>query len=159
MSGDIARARRCSAASGPSASPACRRSCPHAGIDRPTRRTRVREDIDTLVAPPLRSAVPRRGEARMPTYTYRCENAHRFDEVHTMHSVPERSVCPECGQDARRRPAAPHLSAAGSSAYDLIDAASRSAHEPDVVTSLPGAPRRPGGGITRNPLHAKLPRH
>lgn len=95
----------------------------------------------------------------MPTYTYRCENLHGFDEVHAMSLVPDASACPECGGEARRRPAAPHLSAAGSSAYGLIDSAAKSAHEPQVVSSLPGAPRRPSGGVTRNPLHAKLPRH
>ncbi|PPG39400.1 FmdB family zinc ribbon protein [Pseudoclavibacter sp. RFBA6] len=95
----------------------------------------------------------------MPTYTYGCDNSHRFDEVHTMSSVPDASACPDCGGPARRRPAAPHLSAAGSSTYGLIDAATKSAHEPQVVSSLPGTPRRPGAGVTRNPLHAKLPRH
>ncbi|NYF13368.1 putative FmdB family regulatory protein [Pseudoclavibacter sp. JAI123] len=95
----------------------------------------------------------------MPTYTYRCADSHGFDEVHPMTSVPDASTCPECGGDARRRPAAPHLSAAASSAYGLLDAAARSAHEPQVVSSPPGTPRRPGTGVTRNPLHAKLPRH
>jgi putative FmdB family regulatory protein len=95
----------------------------------------------------------------MPTYTYRCDSSHRFDEVHTMSSIPDASTCPECGGEALRRPGAPHLSAAGSSAYGLIDASARSAHEPAVVSSLPGTPRRAGSGVTRNPLHAKLPRH
>ncbi|GAB3292249.1 FmdB family zinc ribbon protein [Pseudoclavibacter terrae] len=94
----------------------------------------------------------------MPTYTYRCDRSHRFDEVHAMSSVPDESPCPECGSSARRRPSAPHLSATGSPAYGLMDAAAKSAHEPQVVSALPGSPRRPGTGVTRHPLHAKLPR-
>jgi hypothetical protein len=52
---------------------------------------------------------------------------------------------------------APHLSRAGSAEFRLIDDSKRSAHEPPVVTALPGKGRtRPA--YTSNPLHQKLPR-
>ncbi|MFI8595264.1 FmdB family zinc ribbon protein [Microbacterium sp. NPDC078428] len=95
----------------------------------------------------------------MPTYTFRCREGDVFEERHSMADVPANAVCPQCAQPAVRLPSAPHLSAAGSSAYGLIDRSARSAHEPEVVRGgLPGAPRRSGGGYTSNPLHRKLPR-
>lgn len=95
----------------------------------------------------------------MPIYEFSCTGCDRFEQNHPMGSVPDLVDCPVCGTPARRMMSAPHLSAAGSSAYGLIETAARSAAEPDVVDSIaPG--RRAGSGrtVTTNPLHRMLPR-
>lgn len=97
----------------------------------------------------------------MPLYAFRCPAGTEFDRTYPMSEVPASVDCPECGAAARRRMSAPRLSVAGSAAYRLLDSTAASAHEPQVVTSLPGTgrPGAPGGArITRNPLHQKLPR-
>lgn len=76
-----------------------------------------------------------------------------------MAAVPLQAPCEHCDGLARRVMTAPHLSVAGSSAYQLVDRTLRSAHEPDVVTRLPartGGPRP--ASTSANPLHQKLPR-
>lgn len=95
----------------------------------------------------------------MPTYEFRCPDCTDFDLVFAMRSVPENATCPTCGASARRRVSAPRLSRAGSAASRVIDAAERSAHEPETVSSLPGRARSaPAQRYTANPLHQKLPR-
>lgn len=75
-----------------------------------------------------------------------------------MAEVPKRRACENCDALALKVVTAPYLSQAGSGEFQLIDKSARSAHEPEVTTSLPT--RGPGKAtpITRNPLHAKLPR-
>lgn len=94
----------------------------------------------------------------MPNYRYTCAEGCQFDALFAMAEVPAELECRSCGAAARRTITAPYLSAAGSAAYGLIDRAATSAHEPAVVSSLPS--RGPGTAqpVTRNPLHAKLPR-
>lgn len=94
----------------------------------------------------------------MPNYSYRCTQGCSFDALFAMSEVPAQTACRICGASAERMITAPHLSAAGSAAYGLVDRAATSAHEPTVVSSLPS--RGPGRAtpVTRNPLHAKLPR-
>ena len=94
----------------------------------------------------------------MPSYSYRCAEGCRFDAIHPMADVPGEMACRECGANARRAVTAPHLSRSGGAAYGLIDGAQRSAHEPEVVSSLPSSGSRRVQPVTRNPLHAKLPR-
>ena len=94
----------------------------------------------------------------MPSYSYRCEEGCRFDALFPMAEVPGETPCRECGAVARRAITAPHLSGTGSAAFRLVDGAARSAHEPAVVGSLPGAGNARPQRVTRNPLHAKLPR-
>ncbi|CAG7599537.1 FmdB family zinc ribbon protein [Leucobacter soli] len=95
----------------------------------------------------------------MPSYSYRCVEGCRFEAIYPMAEVPQETECRDCGAVARRAITAPHLSVADSSAFRLMDGAARSAHEPEVVTSLPSAagPAR-RRSVTHNPLHAKLPR-
>lgn len=94
----------------------------------------------------------------MPSYSFRCAQGCNFDALFSMSEVPNETECRVCGASARRAVTAPHLSVAGSAAFQLIDSTAKSAHEPAVVSSLPS--RGPGRSqpITRNPLHAKLPR-
>lgn len=95
----------------------------------------------------------------MPLYEFRCPDGSTFEASYPMAQVPQAAPCPECGAEAARRVSAPRLSQAGSSAYRLVDAAARSAHEPEVVsTRLPGARKGPVQRYTDNPLHRKLPR-
>ncbi|PRI10679.1 FmdB family zinc ribbon protein [Leucobacter massiliensis] len=94
----------------------------------------------------------------MPSYAFQCSEGCRFDALYAMSEVPRETDCRRCGAPARRAITAPHLSAAGSSAYGLIEHSARSAHEPAVVDRLPA--RAPGRAqrVTSHPLHAKLPR-
>ena len=39
----------------------------------------------------------------MPTYDYRCDNEHTFEEFHSMSDEAPR-VCPTCGAPARKVP-------------------------------------------------------
>ncbi|MEE1621737.1 zinc ribbon domain-containing protein [Zafaria sp. Z1313] len=93
----------------------------------------------------------------MPLYEFRCPEGTSTEASFSMASAPDVVDCPCCGGPARRRMGVPRLSIGGSAAFGLIDRAERSAHEPDVVTSLPGAGRR-APRYTSNPLHQKLPR-
>jgi hypothetical protein len=74
-----------------------------------------------------------------------------------MASVPAQLDCRACGGAARRIFSAPHLGAGSSTAMKLLDATKRTASEPAVVESLPGRRKSPRP-VSRNPLHAKLPR-
>ena len=95
----------------------------------------------------------------MPIYEFGCGVCARFEQTHPMGSAPETVDCPTCRAPARRLISAPHVSAAGSAAFGLIDRAARSAVEPEVVDSaLPGRRRGAGARFTANPLHRKLPR-
>lgn len=95
----------------------------------------------------------------MPSYEFRCVQGCVFDASYAMSQVPAEVACPRCGDSARRRISAPHLSRADSAAFQTIDRSARSAHEPDVVTALPGgAAGRRARPITDNPLHRRLPR-
>lgn len=95
----------------------------------------------------------------MPTYEYRCTDCSDFEQVHPMGLAPDVAPCPTCLGPARRRMSAPHLSAAGSPAYRLLESTTQSADAPQVVGSVhPGARSRAGYGFTANPLHHTLPR-
>jgi hypothetical protein len=76
-----------------------------------------------------------------------------------MAAAAEVQACPTCGQAARRKISAPHLSRTGTAAFSLIDSTNRSASEPQVVTGTlpPANPRKPSP-YSSNPLHRKLPR-
>lgn len=93
----------------------------------------------------------------MPTYEFRCPAGDSADAHFSMAAVPRAIDCPTCGQPAVRRPSSPHMSRSSSSAYRLVESTERSAHEPAVVSALPGS-GRPAPAYTHNPLHHKLPR-
>ena len=95
----------------------------------------------------------------MPIYEFRCADCADFELILPIGTAPDVAACPICQGDARRRITAPHLSRTGSSTYQLIDKANRSAHEPDVVDStMPGVRTGKTQHYTTNPLHQKLPR-
>lgn len=93
----------------------------------------------------------------MPLYEFRCPEGETAEAQFPMAQIPDAIDCPSCGQRATRRASSPRLSRAGSSAYGLIESTRRSAHQPEVVSSLPSAGRTPTR-YTSNPLHQKLPR-
>ncbi|MFB0834526.1 FmdB family zinc ribbon protein [Arthrobacter halodurans] len=94
----------------------------------------------------------------MPLYEFRCPEGTTFEASFPMGQAPAELACAQCGEPAGRRISAPRLSVAGSAAFGLIDSTLRSAHEPEVVTGLPGRSRRPATRYTTHPLHQKLPR-
>lgn len=95
----------------------------------------------------------------MPLYEFRCASGDVFEAMFAMAEVPDAVPCPGCGEDARRRVSPPRLSRTGTAAFRAVDSAARSASEPAVVTGTPPGRRKPrGAAVTRNPLHAKLPR-
>ena len=93
----------------------------------------------------------------MPLYDFRCQTCGVIEESFPMADVPAAVTCPDCCGSARRQ-----IGAAGlhrqSAAKSLVESTERTAHEPPVVSSLPHTKRAPQPRITRNPLHAKLPR-
>ena len=93
----------------------------------------------------------------MPTYAFRCAACGDFDAVFPMASVPRQPDCQACGGAARRIFSAPHLGVGSTTATKLLDATKRTAGEPAVVDSLPVRQTSPRP-VSRNPLHAKLPR-
>ncbi|MHA7284180.1 FmdB family zinc ribbon protein [Arthrobacter sp. TMS2-4] len=95
----------------------------------------------------------------MPIYEYRCPRCDVYETIRGMGAAPAEDDCPTCGQPARRRISAPHLGRTGTAAFKLIDATTRSAAEPQVVSgTLPGTGRAASPTYTTNPLHRKLPR-
>lgn len=46
----------------------------------------------------------------MPTYTFSCPNQHKFDQVHSMKSIPSSVDCEECGLQAVRLFTFPNIS-------------------------------------------------
>jgi putative FmdB family regulatory protein len=93
----------------------------------------------------------------VPTYVFRCPACGDFDAVFPMASIPARLDCRACGGGARRIFSAPHLGVGSSTAMKLLDATMRTADEPAVVESPPDVRTSPRP-VSRNPLHAKLPR-
>lgn len=94
----------------------------------------------------------------MPLYAYRCADCRDFEVQLPMSEVREATSCPECGAQAPRRFTSPNLSLSSSGAYKLIESTERTASEPAVVSSPGPRQTRAGTGVTRNPLHQKLPR-
>ena len=95
----------------------------------------------------------------MPIYEYFCPQCAAFEVIRPMGAASELQSCPECGQPARRKISAPHLSRTGTAAFQLIDSTHRSASEPQVVNgALPSTGARRAQPYSSNPLHRKLPR-
>lgn len=93
----------------------------------------------------------------MPTYNFRCESCGRFEGVFAMAEVPASTPCPHCAGLARRLVSNPALMSSGPAAR-LIESTQRSAYEPGMVQGAPPRDEAPPPRVTRNPLHAKLPR-
>lgn len=98
----------------------------------------------------------------MPTYSYTCVVCGGFDVVRPMAEAGAPTSCPGCGRSGRRVYGAPALRALDAGMRRALDAQTRSADAPQVVTSLP--PRstdRRQRRVTRaatDPRQARLPR-
>ncbi|MGF7122553.1 FmdB family zinc ribbon protein [Rhodococcus sp. BE178] len=102
--------------------------------------------------------MPRRKDAVIPLYQFRCAQCGPFDRTYSMATVPDSSACPACASDARRQITGPRLGHGSSTQMRLLDSTARSASEPAVVSGpRPGA-RTAVQNVTTNPLHRKLPR-
>ncbi|HEV7950323.1 MAG TPA: FmdB family zinc ribbon protein [Glaciihabitans sp.] len=94
----------------------------------------------------------------MPLYEFTCPDCLGFDVTFTMLDVPDSTECIHCGSSSPRKMTAPRISRSSSAAFRLTESTMRSAHEPDVVSALPGPSASRRGSVTTNPLHTKLPR-
>lgn len=93
----------------------------------------------------------------MTMYVFRCRSCGPFDAAFPIGSAPAKVGCPQCSSEGDRVFSAPRIGRSANGYSRAIERSAASADRPEVVTSLPGAARRPTP-ITRNPLHAKLPR-
>lgn len=95
----------------------------------------------------------------MASYSYRCRDDRTvFDVAAPIGTASSHEMCPQCGSQAGRVISAPRISLAPRSTMRLLDRAAGSAHEPDVVTTLPSRNRRGAGALTGNPALRGLPR-
>jgi putative FmdB family regulatory protein len=95
----------------------------------------------------------------MALYEFACPGCRPVEAFYPMGSAPLSIDCPECGGQARRQISAPRLSIAGRSAFKLLEATEKTAHEPQVVSgALPPPARGRATPTSSNPLHRKLPR-
>lgn len=94
----------------------------------------------------------------MPTYSYRCAACGAFELTMSMAELSDDVDCPECGARAARAFGLPGLRGLDDGLRRGLDAAERSADAPQVVSALPGRPRRRATPITTDPRHRRLPR-
>jgi putative FmdB family regulatory protein len=78
----------------------------------------------------------------MATYEYRCDEDGAFEVTRALGRAPASVSCPACGSEGRRVFSPPMLTSTPRALGAAIDRAEKSAHEPEVVTSLPPAPAR-----------------
>lgn len=93
----------------------------------------------------------------MTTYTFRCRECGPFDARFPIGTAPDRSSCPGCGGSSSRMITAPGIAGGRNPYRSAVERTMATADAPQVVSSLPGAVRRPQP-VTSNPLHRKLPR-
>ncbi len=95
----------------------------------------------------------------MALYEYRCQSDGPFDLVLPLGTAPPTASCRICGADSSRVFSAPMLRSPHRDLMAAIDHSRKSAHEPEVVTSVPSAgDRRPARVASMNPRLARLPR-
>jgi putative FmdB family regulatory protein len=78
----------------------------------------------------------------MAVYEYRCDRDGAFELMRPLGAQPASSPCPVCRGEARRVFSTPMLRRAPRALVAAVDHAEKSRTEPEVVTSLPAAPRR-----------------
>lgn len=94
----------------------------------------------------------------MVLYQYRCERHGDIEVLKPMGEAPRSVTCEVCGQSAKRVFTAPITRHPDRATVAAIDNALRSAHEPDVVTSIPSGVQKRPGWISTDPRHRKLPK-
>lgn len=93
----------------------------------------------------------------MTMYAFRCQGCGPFEAAFPIGTAPDRSSCPDCGGSSMRTITAPAIGRGRNPYRSAVERSMASAAAPQVVSSLPGANRRPVP-VTTNPLHRKLPR-
>lgn len=94
----------------------------------------------------------------MARYEFVCAEHGAATISMPMASVTATAACPSCGEMSRRRYTAPGLALGDAAARRLIEATSRSAHEPAVVSSPVGARMTPTRHRpTADPRTSRLP--
>jgi len=95
----------------------------------------------------------------MPMYEYCCPHDGLFEVYRPVGSAPGTLACTTCGLHAPRVLSTPVLRRARqTSLFAAMEHAEKSAHEPDVVTSLPAAGRASHGILKPTPELMRLPR-
>lgn len=94
----------------------------------------------------------------MPLYEFRCPQRHVSVALLPMSTTTRERECPDCGAVAQRRISAPAVWSTNRAAVSAMDAAARSAHEPEVVSSLPGSGVKSPPRVSHDPAHRGLPR-
>jgi putative FmdB family regulatory protein len=96
----------------------------------------------------------------MAIYEFRCAHDGVFEISRPMGTAPDAAECPRCGAAAPRMISAPRIVTRARSTWtSAIDRAAKSAHEPEVVSSVPSAgARRRIRTATMTPALARLPR-
>ncbi len=82
----------------------------------------------------------------MPIYEFLCESCGPFEERRSMDEARDATVCPGCGNEARRVYSTPNTNRVPAGLSKAMDRAEKSAHEPEVV-------RRPAGGGSKGHGH------
>ena len=77
----------------------------------------------------------------MALFEFRCAEDGAFEIRAPIGAPPTSAPCPGCGHEASRVYSKPMLMRAPRALVAAIDNAEKSAHEPEVVTSLPRLPR------------------
>ena len=94
----------------------------------------------------------------MTMYAFRCTDCGSFDSPYPIGTAPAATACPSCGATSPKLITAPRIGRGATGYRRAIEQTLASADQPAVVTGgLPGTARR-STPLTRNPLHATLPR-
>ena len=93
----------------------------------------------------------------MAMYEFICAEHGVLTISMPMAAITPTAPCPSCGELARRRYTAPGLALGDAAARRLIEATSRTAHEPAVVSSPVGARNASRQRPTADPRTARLP--
>lgn len=94
----------------------------------------------------------------MALYAYRCPPHGSFEVRSPIGTAPGSLPCPVCSRPADRLFTPPMISRANPAALGLVERSERSAHEPEVVTSLPAGNRRATPVAGGSPARRQLPR-
>ncbi|HZA09237.1 FmdB family zinc ribbon protein [Mycobacterium sp.] len=98
-----------------------------------------------------------RRRCALPRYGFSCGRCGGFDVVQPMVKASAHAVCPGCGETARRVYGSPAVRSLDDGLRRALNASDCSADAPQLVSSVPGDPRR-AARITTDPRHARLPR-
>ena len=87
----------------------------------------------------------------MPIYEFLCESCGCFEERRSMDEARDVTVCPGCGNEARRVYSMPNTKRMPAGLSKAMDRAEKSAHEPEVARR----PVRGGGAGHRHAHHGR----